>query len=68
MGGGLRGGRVVGEQVRVEHTTLLQNRDYPVLNEYRALLGGIFLRLYGLSARQLHQVFAGVPAHDVGLV
>ena len=35
LGGGLRGGRVAGEQVRVAAATLFQDRDYPVLNNYR---------------------------------
>ncbi|MBU3740166.1 MAG: DUF1501 domain-containing protein, partial [Rhodoferax sp.] len=47
LGGGLRGGRIAGEQVRVEQATLFQNRDYPVLNEYRSLLGGLLARQYG---------------------
>jgi uncharacterized protein (DUF1501 family) len=33
LGGGLRGGRVVGEQTRLEPGTLFQDRDYPVLND-----------------------------------
>ena len=41
LGGGIHGGRVVGDQVRVEQNTLFQNRDYPVLNEYRAVFGGL---------------------------
>src|SRR5205814_5725212 len=49
LGGALRGARVAGEQVRVARETLFQDRDYPVLNEYRALLGGLFSRLYGLQ-------------------
>lgn len=68
LGGGVRGGRVVGEQVRVEAPSLFQNRDYPVLNEYRAVLGGLFSRLYGLDAAQLAQVFPGAQALDIGLV
>jgi hypothetical protein len=47
---------------------LFQNRDYPVLNEYRAVLGGVFARLYGLSAAQVQQVFPGSSAKDIGLV
>src|ERR1700730_12351167 len=42
MGGSIKGGRMVGEEVKVEEKSLLQNRDYPVLNEYRAVLGGVF--------------------------
>jgi uncharacterized protein (DUF1501 family) len=71
LGGGLAaqaGGRVLGEQVALSQRTLFQNRDYPVLNEYRAVLGGLFARLYGLSPSQLGQVFAGVQPTDLGLV
>ena len=68
LGGGVRGGRVLGEQVAVAPASLFQNRDYPVLNEYRSVLGGLFARLYGLSAAQVQQVFAGVTSRDLGLV
>jgi uncharacterized protein (DUF1501 family) len=68
LGGGVRGGRIAGEQVAVRNDTLFQQRDYPVLNEYRATLGGVFARLYGLSAAQLQRVFPGVTARDLGLV
>lgn len=68
LGGAIHGGRVVGEQMRLEQETLFQNRDYPVLNEYRAVFGGLFTRMYGLSAKQLNQVFAGVHPRDTGLV
>ena len=68
LGGAVRGGRVVGEQVAVAAGSLFQNRDYQVLNEYRQVLGGLFGRLYGLSQPQLQRVFAGVAGRDVGLV
>ncbi|MBC3881971.1 DUF1501 domain-containing protein [Undibacterium sp. LX40W] len=68
LGGGIKGGRVLGEQVKLEAASLFQNRDYPVLNEYRAVLGGIFAGVYGLNSQQLDQVFAGVKARDLGLV
>ncbi|MCE4556715.1 DUF1501 domain-containing protein [Roseateles cellulosilyticus] len=68
LGGGLKGGRIAGEQVEVKATTLFQNRDWPVLNEYRALLGGLFRRMYGLSDAQLATVFPGASARDIGLV
>jgi uncharacterized protein (DUF1501 family) len=67
LGGSVRGGRVAGEQVRVERATLFQDRDYPVLNEYRALLGGLASRLYGLSDAQLEKVFPGAKPADLGL-
>lgn len=68
LGGAVRGGRVAGEQVRVEQATLFQNRDYPVLNEYRAVLGGLFARMYGLNAAQIDRIFPGAKALDLGLV
>jgi uncharacterized protein (DUF1501 family) len=68
LGGAVRGGRIAGDQVAVAPGFLFQNRDYPVLNEYRAVLGGVFARLYGLSTAQLQQVFPGATAKDIGLV
>jgi len=68
LGGGLSQIRIAGEQLRIDASTLFQNRDYPVLNEYRAVLGGLFARQFGLSGKQLEQVFAGVTARDVGLI
>lgn len=71
LGGGLSaqaGGRVVGEQQALTQATLFQNRDYPVLNEYRAVFGGLFQRMYGLSPAQLARVFDGVAPKDLQLV
>jgi uncharacterized protein (DUF1501 family) len=68
LGGGVRGGRIAGEQVRVARSTLFQDRDYPVLNEYRALLGGLFSRVYGLEAAQLARVFPGARPKDFALL
>ncbi len=68
LGGAVRGGRVAGEQVRVARETLHQDRDLPVLNEYRAVLGGLFARLHGLDAARLATVFPDVAPVDLGLV
>ncbi len=71
LGGGLAaraGGRVIGEQAEVSQPALFQNRDFPVLNEYRAVLGGLFARMYGLSPAQLERVFPGVAPKDLGLI
>ena len=68
LGGAVRGGRIAGEQVALTPTSLFQQRDLPVLNEYRALLGGLFRRLYGLSPAQLDTVFVGVAPTDMGLL
>lgn len=68
LGGGVHGGRLAGEQVQVARATLNQDRDWPVLTEYRALLGGLFTRMYGLDDARLGRVFPGTRAVDLGLV
>lgn len=68
LGGGIKGGRVVGEQIALEQSKLFQNRDYPILNEYRSVLGGLFSRIYGLNANQLDQVFSGIKPRDLALM
>ena len=68
LGGGVKGGRVAGEQVRVEASTLFQDRDFLVKNEYRAVLGGLFARQFGLRPAQLDTVFAGVAPRDLKLL
>ena len=68
LGGAVRGGRLSGEQARLERGALFQDRDYPVLNEYRALLGGLFARLYGLGGAELERVFPGAAPRDLGLI
>jgi uncharacterized protein (DUF1501 family) len=68
LGGAVNGGRIVGEQVKVEQASLNQNRDYPVLTDYRALLGGVFQRTMGLPAGRLEAVFPGTAPKDLQLV
>ena len=68
LGGSVKGGRVVGEQVPLDAAHLFQNRDYPVLNEYRSFLGGLMARQFSLSTNQMDQVFPGVLAQDYGLL
>ena len=68
LGGGIKGGRVAGEQVAIDQAHLFQDRDYPVLTDYRALLGGLFQRMYGLDQKALRWVFAGGEPRDLGLL
>ncbi|MGE8611384.1 MAG: DUF1501 domain-containing protein [Achromobacter veterisilvae] len=68
MGGNVRGGRIAGRQVAVKRDTLFQDRDYPVLNEYRSVFAGLFARLYGLDGTRLARVFPGVSPVDLKLV
>jgi uncharacterized protein (DUF1501 family) len=68
LGGQVNGGRIAGPQVAVDASNLLQNRDYPVLTNYRDLLGGLLGRMWGLSGNQLQTVFPGARATDLQLV
>ena len=67
LGGAINGGAVLGEQQAVTRATLLQDRDFPVLNDYRAMLGGLFHRLWGLSPAQSARIFPQVAPVDLKL-
>ena len=54
--------------MRVARETLFQDRDYPVLNNYRSILAGLFGTLWGLGPPQLDVIFPGVRAQDLKLV
>jgi uncharacterized protein (DUF1501 family) len=54
--------------VKVDQVSLFQNRDYPVLTDYRALFAGLLQRAYGLDQNLLRQVFPGVNPRDLALV
>ena len=68
LGGRVAGGQILGEQVKVEQASLNQDRDYPVRNEYRAVLGGLFQKLYGLSPARAQAVFPEAAPRDLRLV
>ena len=68
LGGGINGGRVVGEQMKIDQASLVQNRDYPVLTDYRAMFAGLFQRLYGLDGVSVQRTFPGVHPAELGLV
>ena len=68
LGGGLASSGVAGEQIQLTATTLFQNRDYPVLNDYRSVLGGLWQRQFGLSTEALGRVFPGATPRDLSLV
>ena len=68
LGGSISGGSVLGEQQRVAQSSLFQDRDFPVLNDYRGVLGGLFRSLWGLSAAQSARVFQQAPLLDLKLV
>ncbi len=68
LGGAVRGRRIAGAQVALSPTTLNQNRDYPVLTDYRDLLAGVFRRIWGLKPPRLQAVFPHSQPVDLRLV
>jgi uncharacterized protein (DUF1501 family) len=68
LGGGINGGRILGEQVKVEQPKLFQNRDYPVMTDYRSFFAGLFQRMYGLETPSIERIFASVHPTDLGIV
>jgi uncharacterized protein (DUF1501 family) len=68
LGGAVQGGRLAGEQVAVTPQGLNQNRDWPVTTEYRAMLGGLFRRIYSMDTGRLSQVFPDAVPRDLGLI
>ena len=68
LGGALQGGRFAGDQVDIAPKTLNQNRDWPVMTEYRSMLGGLFRRMYSLDQTRLDRVFPDTVPRDLGLV
>jgi uncharacterized protein (DUF1501 family) len=68
LGGSLATGPVAGEQQTIEAGNLFQNRDLPVLNEYRGLLGGLMARQFGLGGAAMDKIFPGVRPRELGLI
>jgi uncharacterized protein (DUF1501 family) len=68
LGGSIHGGKIAGEQQPLERANLFQDRDYPVLNDYRETLGGLFRTMWGLSPAQSAQVFPQTSPQDLQLV
>jgi uncharacterized protein (DUF1501 family) len=68
LGGSISGGNIVGAQQRLVQKALFQDRDYPVLNDYRSVLGGLFRSLWTLSPAQSSRIFEQAPPLDLKLV
>jgi hypothetical protein len=54
--------------VAVDRAHLFQDRDYPVLNDYRTLFGGQVQRMYDLDQSGVQRVFASVKPSNLGLL
>jgi uncharacterized protein (DUF1501 family) len=67
LGGSISGGKLAGELMDITEANLFQKRDLPVLNDYRAVLGHVLSRMYGLNKNQLNYVFPGVLNKDFSI-
>jgi uncharacterized protein (DUF1501 family) len=52
----------------VTQANLFQDRDLPVLNDYRGLIGGVLQRAYGLTQAQMATIFPSAAPQDLALV
>jgi len=68
LGGSLRGGRIAGPQMRIAPETLNQQRDLPVLTDYRGLIGGLAQQQFGMNAARLSAVFPDAKPATLGLI
>lgn len=68
LGGAIQGGRILGQQREVTQTNLFQDRDYPVLNEYRSVLLGLFQEFYSLNSTQQQAIFPNVQAQKLSIL
>jgi uncharacterized protein (DUF1501 family) len=68
LGGGIAGGKIAGTQGPVDEAHLYQNRDFPVLNDYRSVLAHLFGRMYGLDEARIERVLPGGSPQNFGLI
>jgi len=52
----------------VSQANLFQDRDLPVMTDYRALIGGVLGKSYGLRQSQLAEIFPQATPADLALV
>ncbi|MBU6165182.1 MAG: DUF1501 domain-containing protein [Alphaproteobacteria bacterium] len=68
LGGAVAGGRIAGRQQKVNEAMLHQNRDFPVLNDGRDVMGALFARLYGLGPAAVQRIFPASRPQELALL
>lgn len=66
LGGGVTGGKVLGEWAGVADAALHENRDLPVTTDFRSVLAQIAEKHLRLGDRQLVQLFPAMPSKGLG--
>lgn len=60
-GGAIAGGRMIGDFRGLSERALNENRDLPVLADWRTLLAGCMRQNYGFKESALGEIFPGMP-------
>jgi uncharacterized protein (DUF1501 family) len=68
LGGGVKGGRIAGEQLAFSAGLLNDKRDLKVLTDYRSLTAELVERLYNVRAHSLDALFPGARASKLDLI
>lgn len=66
LGGGVSGGKVLGEWAGVDDAALNEGRDLPVTTDFRSVLAQIAEKHLRLGDKQLVQLFPALPQKDLG--
>lgn len=67
LGGDINGGKVTGEWNGLSAKTLHENRDLPVLNDYRSIISQILKQKLELTNNQLNTIFPGYSYKNFGI-
>lgn len=68
LGGSINGGEIAGKQTKITAGNLFQNRDYPVLNNYRSVLAGLIQPMWGLSNEAMTRIFPDARPDKLGII
>jgi uncharacterized protein (DUF1501 family) len=60
-GGAISGGKMLGDFPGLQASALHENRDLPVLADWRSLLGAVAADTFGFGPSQLDRIFPGRP-------
>ncbi|GAO36714.1 hypothetical protein SCT_2124 [Sulfuricella sp. T08] len=64
-GGAIAGGRMIGDFRGLSDRALNENRDLPVLADWRTLLAGCMRQNYGFKESALAEIFPGMPRQRI---
>lgn len=66
-GGNINGGKMLGDFAGLNSNALHEQRDLPVLADWRALISAVVTQTYGLTAGELDFVFPGRPKQTLSI-